>query len=102
LIEIIKKVMNVPCKTPHPLEFIFKLSESAASHNLEILKKYSNNLGKALKANENSSLGYGSEFWTPQELQKVFGLHLLWLQMESILKNRSKWQLEKISDENKQ
>ena len=26
LVEIIKGVMNVPCKTPHPPEFIFELS----------------------------------------------------------------------------
>jgi hypothetical protein len=55
-----------------------------------------------LKANENAPLGYGSEFVTPQELQKVFGLHPLWLQMESILKNGSKWQLVEITEENRQ
>jgi hypothetical protein len=61
LIEIITKVMNSPCKTPHPPEFTFKLSEATASHNQEILKKYNNNLSEALKANENTFLGYRSE-----------------------------------------
>jgi hypothetical protein len=41
LVEIIKGVMSVPCKTLFPPEFIFELSESAASHNLNILNKYS-------------------------------------------------------------
>jgi hypothetical protein len=39
LIDILKKVMTLPFKTPHPPEFIFELSEAAASHNQEILKK---------------------------------------------------------------
>jgi hypothetical protein len=55
--------MNVPCKTPHPPEFIYKLSEAAAVHNHKIiLKKYNNNLGKAVKTNENTPLNYRSEF----------------------------------------
>ena len=97
LVEIIKGVMNVPYKAPHTPEFIFELSESAALHNLEILNKNSINLGKALRANENSSLGYGPEFWKPQEFKKVFGFHPLWSRMESILRNGSKWPLEEIS-----
>ena len=101
LVEIIKGVMNVPCKTPLPPEFIFELSESAASHNLNILNKYSNNLGEALRANENSPLGYGSEFRKPHELKKVFGFHPLWSRMESILKYGSNWPLEEISEENR-
>jgi hypothetical protein len=90
LVEIIKGVMNIPCKAPHTPEFIFELSESAASHNLEILNKNSINLGEALRANENSSLGYGPEFWKPQEFMKVFGFHPLWSRMESILRIGSK------------
>ena len=101
LVEIIKGVMNVPCKTPLPPEFIFELSESAASHNLNVLNKYSNNLGEALRANENSPLGYGSEFRKPHELKKVFGFHPLWSRMESILKNGSNWPLEEISKEHR-
>ncbi len=85
VIEIIREVMNIPCNTPNSPEFIFKFSESAASHNLEILNKYSNNLGKALRANKNSPLGCGSEFRTPQELKKVFRFHPLWSQMKSFL-----------------
>jgi hypothetical protein len=38
----------------------------------------------------------------PQEFQKVFDLHPLWLLMESILRNGSKWPSEEISEENRQ
>jgi hypothetical protein len=50
LIEIIKKVINVPCNTPTAPELIFELSQTAASHNLDILLKYQNDLSKALEA----------------------------------------------------
>ena len=101
LVEIVKGEMNILCKTSHPPEFIFELSESAALHNLEILNKYRNELSKALRANENSSLGYGSEFRKLQELKKVFGFHPLWSRLESILRNRSKWPLEEITKEHR-
>jgi hypothetical protein len=84
-----------------PPRIYLQTTESAASHNLEILNKYRNELGKALRANENSPLGYGSEFWKLQELKKVFGFHPLWSRLESILRNRSKWPLEEISKEHR-
>jgi hypothetical protein len=65
------------------------------------LNKYSNDLGKALRANENSPLGYRSEFRKPQELKKVFGFHPLWSRMKSMLKNGSKLPLEEISEDNR-
>ncbi len=34
VIKIITNAMNVPCNTPAPPEFIFKLLAPAASHNL--------------------------------------------------------------------
>ncbi len=67
MIEIIKKVMNVLCKTPHPQEFVCELSEAAAAHKWEILKKCNNDLAKVLIANENTPLDYRSEFWMPQD-----------------------------------
>ncbi len=78
LIDIIKKVINVPCSTLRALEFIFKLSKTAASHNLDVQWKYQNDPSKALEANKSSPLSYGSEFWHPDKLQKIFGLHPLW------------------------
>jgi hypothetical protein len=78
LIEIIKKIINVPCNTPTASKFIFELLQTAASHNLDVLLKHQNDLSKALEANKSSPLGYGSEFRHINELQKIFGLHPLW------------------------
>ncbi len=63
-----------------------------------ILKK---NLDKSLKANEHLPLVYGSEFWSPSNLHNIFVLHPLWSRMEAILRDRSKWSLEEISEENR-
>jgi hypothetical protein len=72
LIEIIKKVINVPCNTPTAPEFIFELPQTAASHILDVLSKYQNDLSKALEANKSSPLGYGSEFRHPNECERYF------------------------------
>jgi hypothetical protein len=102
LIKIIKKVINVPCNTPTAPKFIFKLLQTASSHNLDVLSKYQNDLSKALEANKSSPLGYGSEFRHPDELQKIFGLHPLWPRMKQILIEESKWLLDKLSKESRQ
>ena len=54
--------MSTPCITPSPPEFNFELTEDGAAHNLEVLRRYDFDLGKALKAQENSPLGKGKEF----------------------------------------
>ncbi len=102
LIKIIKKVIKVPCNTPIAPEFIFKLSQTMASHNLDVLSKYQNDLSKALEANKSSPLGYGSEFRHPDKLRKIFGLHPLWPRMKQILIKGSKWSLDKLSEESGQ
>ncbi len=102
LIEIIKKVINVPCNTPTAPEFIFELSQTAASHNLDVLSKNQNDLSKALEANKSSPFGYGSEFRHPDKLQKIFGLHPLWPRMKQILIKGSKWLLDELSEESQQ
>ncbi len=102
LIKIIKKVINVPCNSPIAPKLIFELSQTAASHNLDVLLKYQNDLSKALEANRNSPLDYGSEFRHPDKLQKIFDLHPLWPQMKQILIKGSKWSLDELSKESRE
>jgi len=54
--------MSTKCPTPSDPEFSFEFTDEGAAHNLEVLKKYDLDLGKALKAQENSPLGNGKEF----------------------------------------
>ncbi len=64
--------MSTPCITPSPPEFNFELTEDGAARNLEVLRRYDFDLGKALKAQENSPLGNDKEFRPMKVLEKVF------------------------------
>jgi hypothetical protein len=68
MISCIKQVLGTPCNTPSAPEFRFELSEEAAKHNLEVLRKYDYNIGPALKAQKDSPLGPGKEFKHPDIL----------------------------------
>ncbi len=91
--------MSTPCITPSPLEFNFELTEDGAARNLEVLRRYDFDLGKALRAHENSPLGNGKKFRPTKVLENVFGLHLLWKQMKDFLEEGSIWPLAKLSKE---
>ncbi len=87
----------MPCATPKYLEFKLKLSAETALINLNILSKYYYNLGKALKARQDSPLGYCKELKPTNILKSVFWLHPLWQCIEAILTNGSKCPLFEIS-----
>jgi hypothetical protein len=89
LFNKIKAVLSTPCANPTPPEFCFEFTDDGAVYNLEVLRKYNLDLGKALKAQQDSPLGNGKEFKPPSVLQQVFGLHPLWNQMEAFLLERS-------------
>ncbi len=67
-----------------------------------MLRKYDLNLGKALKAQQDSPLGNRKEFNPPSVLQQVFGCHPLWNWMEAFLLEGSKWLLVEISKNDQQ
>ena len=95
--------MSSSCPTPSPPEFSFEFTDEGARHNLEVLKKYDLDLGRALKAQQNSPLGNGKEFRPTSVLQQIFGLHPLWQRMKAFLEEGSKWPLDELSeDERKQ
>ena len=58
-------------------EFMFDCSINAANHNWKILSCYKD-LGFALKAQQNTSLRYGSDFRSLNELKQLLGAHPLW------------------------
>ena len=94
--------MSTPCITLSPPKFNFELTKDGAAHNLEVLRCYDFDLGKALKAQENSPLGNGKEFGPTTVLHNVFGLHPLWQQMKDFLEEGSIWLLAKLSKEERQ
>jgi hypothetical protein len=61
MIAHIKQVLGTPCNTPSAPEFRINLSEEAAKQNLEVLRKYNYDLGRALEAQKDSPLGRSEE-----------------------------------------
>jgi hypothetical protein len=57
LFNKIKAVISTPCTIPTPPEFSLEFTDKRAAHNLEVLRKDNLNLGKALKAQQDSLLG---------------------------------------------
>ena len=72
--------------TPEKQLFKFEINKETAEHNWKILSKFSD-LGEALKSQEKTALGYGSEFRSTILLEKIFKYHPLWNRLQNILKN---------------
>ena len=102
LIAIINHILSVQPKTMSNPEFMFEMSSSAAQHNWIVLKKYNTNLETALLSQQNTQLGYGSEFRDPDILELIFTHHPLWKRLKSQLKSGSHFPLQELStDERK-
>jgi hypothetical protein len=82
--------------------FDFSFSLEAANKNFIILKrKFSGDLSKALLAQSDSPLGYGSEFKPIETLKLIFKNHSTWNRMKQILENGSKWPLQPLNEEDR-
>jgi hypothetical protein len=75
LLKIIKSMVNVPCTTPSPPLFEFKLTLEAAHKNYCIVRKFNNNIKKALNAQQHTPLGYNSEFRQQSTLDPLLACH---------------------------
>jgi hypothetical protein len=74
-----------PC--PDAPDFCFEMTLEAAEKNFLVLKRHGFDLSKAIKAQSNTPVGYGSKFRKPLILSPLLGNHPLWPMMESILEN---------------
>ena len=101
LIERIRSVISTPVPTPQQPEFHFEMTEEAARRNFCILARHRKNLGKAIKRQCNSPIGYGSEFRAPETLAQIFSSHPNWTRMEKILREGSSWPLEELDSDAK-
>ncbi len=96
LLEVIRKILNTDCEKMHPVEFKFEYTKEAAEHNWNVLSKYEN-LGKAIDANNNSQLSYGSEFRKATVLEPLMRHHPLWNDLKSQLTNGINYPIENLS-----
>ncbi len=99
MLTMIKTIMKSKRPCPAKPEFCFKMTLEATEKNFMVLKRHNFELGKAIKVQSKSPVGYGSEFQKPWILSPLLGNHPLWLQMKSILKNGSQWPTKPILEE---
>jgi hypothetical protein len=62
IIELVKSILWMDSPPPTTPLFVFKLSQEVAHRNHCILKRFNMSIDKALGAQSDSLLGYGSEF----------------------------------------
>ncbi len=77
----------------------FSVEAQAANKNYCIMRRFDNNLGKALKAQQDLPLGYGFEFQKADVLEPLFHLHPKWERFKNLLNNGLVWPLAEISKE---
>jgi hypothetical protein len=95
LITILQQIAVLPCRQPSKPLFAFELSLEAANKNFILLTcKFGGDLSKALLAQSNSSLGYGSEFKSIETLKLIFRNLPSWSRMKQVLTHGSKWPLQ--------
>jgi hypothetical protein len=76
LITILQQIAELPCHQPSKPLFTFKFSLEAANKNFILLtRKFGGDLSKALLAQSDSPLGYGSEFKPIETLELTFRNH---------------------------
>ena len=76
LVEIVQRVLDIPIRNPDKPEFAFEMTIEAAERNYPLLmQSYKGSLELALKAQQHSPLGMGSEFRPIEVLQAIYSLH---------------------------
>jgi len=97
-IQKIKKIMEDNPKPLSPSPFKYELSNEAAVHNSNILRKYNYDLTRVIAAHPNTELSYGSEFRSPESLQPILQSHRHWNYIKSSLTHGVKAKFKKLSN----
>jgi hypothetical protein len=102
LIEIIKAIKQIPPRQPSRPEFSFELTDEAAEKNFLILMRtYGGCLSDSLAAQQDSTVGYGSEFQDVKTLSNIFQCHPNWTRMSQILTNGLEWPLKPLDEDSR-
>jgi hypothetical protein len=64
--------------------FSFFNTEEARQHNAKILRKYDLDITKAIQAQPNSMVSFGSEFWVPADPEPLLYKHPNWPALREI------------------
>ncbi len=102
LITILQRIAALPCHQPSKPLFAFEFSLEAANKNFILLThKFGGDLSKALLAQSDSPLGYGSEFKPIETLELIFRNHPSWSRMKQVLTHGSKWPLQPLDEDDR-
>ena len=71
----IKKLVGRPIKELRILLLSFNKTQSAALHNNNIMASFDGHLNEEIKYPKGSPLDYGSEFWDPTGIERLFSHH---------------------------
>ena len=99
LIQHLQDIMALPCQNPSKPLFEFDLSVEAAEKNyILLMRKFGGDLHRALHAQKDLPLSYGSEFKPVSTLETIFSLHPNWQRMKIILLEGSTWPLSPLDE----
>ncbi len=94
LLQLLQDIMALPCPNPSKPQFEFDLSVKVAKKNLILLmQKFGGDLHRALHAQKDLPLSYGSEFKPVSALEPIFSCPPNWPRMKIILLGGSTWPL---------
>ena len=94
----VKAIIESPTSAPKGTHFSFENNINAAKHNEKILESFDFDLTKAIAANPNSNISYGSEFCNPTILDPLLHKHPLWQRVRKSLTHGAKFPLKRLNN----
>jgi hypothetical protein len=84
-LEGIKRICANDSPTPTKSPIRFELSDHAVEHNARVMGRVGFDVGRLIKENGSSTLGFGSEFRRVEELEPLLGKHPHFAQLAKVL-----------------
>jgi hypothetical protein len=101
MMSIISSIVKSYSPCPEHLLFNFKMNSEAAEKIFMVLKSFDLNIGRAIKAQAKSTVGYGLEFRKGGILFPLLQNHPIWPRMKDLLKFGSRWPTEPIPEKDR-
>ena len=83
IVRLLKTATRTPSKPP----IVFEVSVKAAEENARLLERFGWDLSKLIEAHSGSTLGYGSEFRTVEELTPLLKRHPNFPELSNLITN---------------
>ena len=77
LLESISRVAGTTTPAPAPPPFLFATDDLSVNHNTDLLRANDYDLTKIIDANQHTTLCYGSEFRSIEDMESIYGEHEL-------------------------